>query len=55
MRLITLINNQHIPRPYPDHLTRPDSIFMTKNIIQNIQLNLRNAEYNSFVSHTVNQ
>ena len=51
MRLVTFINNQHIPRLYQDHLNRLDSVPMAKYLIYNIQLHLRNADFKiSFLS-----
>ena len=45
MRLVTFINNQHIPRLYQDHLNRLDCVRMAENLIYNIQLHLRNADF----------
>ena len=45
MRLITFINNQHIPRLYQDHLNRSGCVPMAENLIYNIQLQLRNADF----------
>ena len=45
MRLEKFINNQHIPRLYQDHLNRLDCVPMTENLIYNIQLHLRNADF----------
>ena len=45
MRLVTFINNQHIPRLYQDHLNRLDCVRMPENLIYNIQLHLRNADF----------
>ena len=44
MRLVTFINNQHIPRLYQEHLNSSDCIRMAENLIYNIQLHLRNAD-----------
>ena len=45
MRLEKFINNQHIPRLYQDHLTRLDCVRMPGNLIYNMQLHLRNADF----------
>ena len=45
MRLITFTNNQHIPRLYQDHLNRSGCVPKAENLIYNIQLYLRNADF----------
>ena len=45
MRMITFINNQHIPRLYQDHLNRSGCVPVAENLIYNIQLHLRNADF----------
>ena len=45
MRLVTFINNQPIPRLYQDHLNMSDCARMAENLIYNIQLHLRNADF----------
>ena len=45
MRMITFKNNHHIPRLYQDHLNRSGCVPMAENLIYNIQLQLRNADF----------
>ena len=45
MRLETFIYNQHTPRLYQDHLNRLNCVSMPENLIYNIQLHLRNADF----------
>ena len=45
MRLVSFINNQPIPQLYQDHLNRLDFRRMPDNLIYNIQLHLRNADF----------
>ena len=45
MRLVTFIYNQNITRLYQDHLNKLDCVSMAKNLIYNIPLLLRNADF----------
>ena len=45
MRLETFIKNQHFTQLYQDHLNRLDWVRMAENLICNIQLHLRNADF----------
>ena len=52
MRLVTFINNQHIPRLYQDHLNMSDCARMAENLIYNIQLRLINVDFKISVLST---
>ena len=50
MRLVTFINNWHTPQLYQDHLNSLDCLPIAENLIYNIQLQLRNADFKNICS-----
>ena len=50
MRLETFINNHHTSQLYQDHLNNFDCVPIAENLIYNIQLQLRNADFKNICS-----